>query len=279
MRFIIKLENRSQQQLPVNYQYPLSAWIYRVFNRADSTFAEWLHHHGYSFDGNRRFKLFAFSGLQLDSARFSKSPLPSLIVPPGTHRWVVSFMMEEAAGQFIKALFTDQELSVGAQGLSASFNITGVEQSATPVFGETVSFGCLSPVVISKPRETASGRLIAQYLPPDDKSYSQLLHDNLLRRYIAAKVSKITGIVRNRTEREVLADLPFDPGLWQFNVLSNPRSRLQTIKEGTEAETKIKGFMYDFEITAPPELLQLAYNAGLGEKGSLGFGCINEKTS
>ena len=55
-----------------------------------------------------------------------------------------------------------------------------------------------------------------------------------------------------------------------------PQSRLITIKGGTNAETKIRGYTkFRLEVTAPDEMIELALGAGLGggcaprPKGSL----------
>lgn len=50
--------------LPINYHYPVSAWIYSRICSADIAFAEWLHENGYSLD-SKHFKLFTFSELYL----------------------------------------------------------------------------------------------------------------------------------------------------------------------------------------------------------------------
>ncbi|CDF58751.1 CRISPR-associated endoribonuclease Cas6 [Thermobrachium celere] len=37
---------------------------------------------------------------------------------------------------------------------------------------------------------------------------------------------------------------------------------------------KIKGYLVDCEITGNPELIEVAYECGLGDRNSLGFGMI-----
>ncbi|MER3523977.1 MAG: hypothetical protein C4326_07890 [Ignavibacteria bacterium] len=51
-------------------------------------------------------------------------------------------------------------------------------------------------------------------------------------------------------------------------------SKLITIQQGHDDETKVRGFMCPLMIKGNPELIRLAYESGLGEKGSLGFGFI-----
>jgi CRISPR-associated endoribonuclease Cas6 len=35
----------------------------------------------------------------------------------------------------------------------------------------------------------------------------------------------------------------------------------------------VRGYLCEFELQAPAELLRLGFQAGFGEKNSLGFGC------
>ena len=51
------------------------------------------------------------------------------------------------------------------------------------------------------------------------------------------------------------------------------KSRLETIKAGTNAETKVRGYQYAFKLKAPEPLVRIGLLAGFGEKNSLGFGC------
>ena len=52
MHFLLTLSTDSyRQHLPVNYQYPLSAVIYQILQRADSGYAAFLHNSGYKKEG------------------------------------------------------------------------------------------------------------------------------------------------------------------------------------------------------------------------------------
>jgi len=51
-------------------------------------------------------------------------------------------------------------------------------------------------------------------------------------------------------------------------------TKLITIREGREGETKVRGFMCPVTIEGDERLIRLAYESGLGEKNSMGFGMI-----
>jgi CRISPR-associated endoribonuclease Cas6 len=54
-----------------------------------------------------------------------------------------------------------------------------------------------------------------------------------------------------------------------------PQQRLITIKGGTEAETKIRGYTkFRLRVSAPVEMLEVALGAGLGLYNAQGMGCV-----
>ncbi len=70
----IKIEFKlsgKRQVLPMNYQYPVSAWIYKVLARGDNQFSEFLHEQGFCMENQKTFKLFTFSNFMFptDKAR------------------------------------------------------------------------------------------------------------------------------------------------------------------------------------------------------------------
>jgi len=46
------------------------------------------------------------------------------------------------------------------------------------------------------------------------------------------------------------------------------------IKAGRKEETQVRGYVFTFRLEADRELLKVGYEAGVGEKGSLGFGFV-----
>jgi CRISPR-associated endoribonuclease Cas6 len=59
-----------------------------------------------------------------------------------------------------------------------------------------------------------------------------------------------------------------------FRLLSAPKEKKIIIKAGTPEETKVRAYLFDFELQAPVPLLEFGYDAGFGEKNSTGFGCV-----
>lgn len=57
---LILNKNKSNAVIPINYQYPLSAAIYKILQKGDSEYAQFLHEEGYG----KGYKFFTFSDLK-----------------------------------------------------------------------------------------------------------------------------------------------------------------------------------------------------------------------
>ena len=105
------------------------------------------------------------------------------------------------------------------------------------------------------------GKKHPQYLSPDEGEYAQRFAQNLLNKHkTLVEESSYT-----------LDDISF-----RLIRRGKPYSRLVTMKAFTPEESKVKGYLYDFELKAPAELLQLGLEAGFGEDNAMGFGCCLE---
>ena len=111
MRFKLVLEKTSKKGiLPINYQYPLSACIYKVIQSADEEFSRFLHTDGYAL-GHKKFKLFTFSPLRIYPFRVLKE-YQRLEMTSDYAELEVRFMIDKAAESFITGLFHNQHLRI-----------------------------------------------------------------------------------------------------------------------------------------------------------------------
>jgi CRISPR-associated endoribonuclease Cas6 len=60
--------------------------------------------------------------------------------------------------------------------------------------------------------------------------------------------------------------------VFEFLQYGKSRSKLITIKPHKEA-IKVRGYLFDFRLTAPLDILEVGYHGGFGAKNSQGFGC------
>ena len=255
MRLRLTLNHPPNQILPVNYQYLISSLIYRTLGNADSEFAKQLHEHGYDF-GGKKYKLFAFSPLRpkwfdLDkrNAAFILAKSPTILE--------LSFYVDKAVQHFVMGLFKDQKFELSSGHFGAKFEVVGMEMLSRPQFEKRMRFRLQTPLCVSQKR---GGRVHATYLSPEDDGYVKLLLQNLLRKQNALIAAPVGGEVD-----KLDIDFPYD-----FRILSQPKSKLISIKG-----SKIRGFLFDFELMATEELMEVGYFSGFGGKNSsLGFGMV-----
>jgi len=252
MRFnlCLSLLDRNRNVLPVNYQYELSAWIYKVINQSDPAFADWLHNKGYSND-NKQFRLFTFSNLIVSQYEINGD---RLIIKSDKIELIISTLPEENIRHFISGIFRDREFVLGDRISNAGFRINSIEAMPSPTFTDEMSFRALSPIFVSGKLE---GQKYAQYFRPDYDGYAQLLINNLKE-----KLKVYDG-----------AELIFREYSVRLDLLSPPRQKGITIKAGTPQQSKLIGYHYNFKIKATKEFLRMGYYCGFGEKNSMGFGC------
>lgn len=264
MRFRIHIhaESKAPLVLPINYQYPVSAWIYKVIHEGDNEFAGWLHSQGY-LDQKRQYKLFTFSQLSIDKFKVEKD---RLVIRNPELSFIVSFFAEQAAEPFIKGLFKDQKGSIGDQRSKVNFRVSRIEKLNDPDFENSLTLKTRSPLVAAKTPDDKSKNAI--FLSPEDTAFPQILYNNLINKYTAWMI--------NSKKHPATMDFDNKTG-FAFHLLNKPKPRLITIKAHTPQETKVKGYIFDFQIKAPTPLLEMGYHAGFGEKNSLGFGCVEIK--
>ena len=256
MRFKLNLSmtDRKQNILPVNYQYELSAWIYKVINQGDPEFAAWLHDKGFS-DSSKQFRLFTFSNFNV---RHREILGDRLIIKADPIELIISTLPEATIQHFVMGIFRDREFRLGDRISSVGFRINSIEAMPPPVFTDEMSFRSLSPVFVSQKIE---GRKQNKHLSPLEEGYTQLLINNLKE-----KLRIFTGVESTNEASEATLEL-----------LSPPKQKGIAIKTNTPQATKLVGYHYNFKIKADAELLRIGYYTGFGEKGSQGFGCCEVK--
>ena len=259
MKFKLSLEVLHDQYgnaLPINYQYELSAVIYRILSYADSDYSAWLHDNGFQPEaGGKNFKLFAFSNLIVPNFGIDREH-QRLLLNCNTVYWYISFLPEKSTQKFIQGVFKEQVFQLGDRISKVEFAVRDIQILPPLEYQEEMTFKTLSPVCITQ-RE-ADGR--TTYLAPTAPNYEAALLKGLTARYEALYGSPYQG-----------------ESYCHFHLLSEPRSKLVKIKSDTDDQTLVRGFLYDFSLSLPEPLMYIACEGGIGEKTSLGFGMIEEQ--
>nr|NQU93136.1 CRISPR-associated endoribonuclease Cas6 [Bacteroidota bacterium] len=259
----IKIEFKlsgKRQVLPLNYQYPLSAWIYKVLERGDREFSAFLHEQGFKMENQKTFKLFTFSNLQFPRNTSRHMKRTDRLEIFADRVWLtLAFQIPVAAEKFVAGLFNDQEAEIGDRISKVEMDVGTIEMLKEPEFTERMIIHTLSPIVVTRKTENDKQE---QYLKPGDADYDFLFFKNLLDKYNAYQRQ-----MQQETES-------IDTKMLQFKCLTeNPKSQLQHIKAFTIAEVKVRGYRFDFEIIAPPALIKTGLDSGFGAMNAVGFGC------
>ncbi|MEJ7829016.1 MAG: CRISPR-associated endoribonuclease Cas6 [Segetibacter sp.] len=244
--------------LPFNYQYPLSSAIYKIIQSADAEFAAFLHNKGYG-EGNKSFKLFTFSDIK---TRFIKNG-DRMELQVGDAELIVCFYLPIAAENFIKGLFINQQLQIADSKSKTTFQVSRVESLQVSYTHNTDKYVLqpLSPLVVGK----KNSRGHYDYRSPQNEDFEDCLLHNWIEKFAAV----------NDANNEELQSLKQHVSINVLLFAHPPQSRLITIKGGTGAETKIKGYTkFRLEVTAPDAMMELALGAGLGLHNAQGMGCM-----
>ena len=253
MRFKLTLRilpGVSGKEIPINYQYELSSAIYKMMSKGDADYASWLHDNAFRVD-NKTFKLFTFS--RLSAPFIIDKNRARLVFKSDFVTWNIAFLPERSTKEFVTGIFKNQSFEIGDSMSGATFQVSEIQIMPELRYNADTIFETMSPVCISHRNE--NGR--TDYLSPEDERYTEGILSGLISRYTAFYGKPYGG--------EKYCNL---------KLLSKPKSSLITIKAGTPAATRVRGYSYKFKLELPAELMQIAYESGLGEKGSLGFGMI-----
>ncbi len=168
-------------------------------------------------------------------------------------------------------MFEKREFFIGRE--IYKFIIQQIEILPDPAFTSPMKFKTLSPITVSVAEDDIKSvdnsdkkKIIARYLKADDPKLSNALRTNLLLRYEA--------LYNRKPESDDFRCLTDEEYIRKRGGVDRV-SKLVTIKQDTPEETKVRGFRCPVTLEGNTELIKLAYDSGLGEKGSMGFGMID----
>ena len=246
MRIKILADVGDELTLPVNYNHLLTGVIYRFLAESDPEYASFLHNEGY-LAAEKHFKLFTFSQLMAERRRITGDKIHFR----STLTWYISSPVERFLSHFADTLLSEGRLSLGHRHLQ----VRDVTVPRIPRFQSEMHFRCLSPIVMSTVREW-DGKQSTHYCMPDDPVLSELIHQNLMRKYEA---------IHGRAPHDDTLTFRFDT-----DYISRRQGRVTRLVD--YKGIKIKGVMCPFRVSGSTPLIQIGYECGFGDKNSAGFG-------
>lgn len=251
MRIEISFYSENRIIIPWQYLDFLRGIFYQALNLGIPRLAKEIHNNGFLIEG-KKYKLATFSLLYPE--RYEKCS-DGLSVQ-GHITWWVSSPIEPLINALSLGLLNHPTVRFGNDWLK----VLHVRELKTPKFSESMTFTTLSPICVSTGERSDSGQFVKRFLSPpsnasisDSDDFVRILSENLERK---AKIIFGQDYSCNRA-------LLLEP-------LSTSKSKLLKIKD-----TDVRAWMMSGRISGPAELLQLAYDAGLGERNTQGFGMID----
>ena len=259
MRFRITLKLTNNSKLPYNYNYKLSSGIYNLLRFGDVEFSNFLHDVGFTVN-NKTYKLFTFS-LRFKEYRNDNEGI--ILKDPTVYLLLSSPKIDDFLKNILLASFKEQKLILNFTTTGSHvFTIEQIEEIPTPKFRNEEYFTLISPLVLSTMTEH-KGKLSQYYLRYTDNIdlINKILNSNLRNKYklINNKNYSGKGVTLN----------------WDKNFIEK-RKHKSIIKKSTfniKGNTiDIIGNLLPFTMKGDTELMRVGYEAGFGEKNSMGFG-------
>jgi CRISPR-associated endoribonuclease Cas6 len=239
MRCKVSIKKVSSGPLHYDYQYGLASMLYSKLAISNIELADKTH-------SKKGFKFYTFSNLILEDRIPVKNGLNFR-----TAHFFLSSPDPEFIRSFAEGLLLEPEFSLENNENRVSFVIERIEVLPVVQFSNKCTFRTLSPIYL-KTLRNQEDRLVEFDLYPKDSKFHENLHKNLVARYEEFYGSKI--------------DKDF------FEILNIPDFKPKRVKIENNYR---RCSLMDIYLSANKELLQFAYDSGLGEKNAMGFGCVD----
>lgn len=250
MRIRVKfIAHQKPFELPINYNYHITSLIYHVLASSSQDYSRFLHDEGYR-SGQKHFKLFTFSQLLIPKRCIEGDQIVS---DSKQMELLISSPIDEFVNHLAYGLLQQRSVKIA----SADFKIESIETLKTPDFSQEMKFKCLSPIVVSTMIKRDDG-LTPYYYRYDDPGFVEGVKKNLLKKY-----ALVYGKIPAAADLEITFDQKYIE-----------QKHRQIYKLIDYKGTKIKGVFAPFVARGAVDLMQIGYEAGFGEKGSMGFGMV-----
>lgn len=241
MQIHINLEQKKEPLvLPIHYNHLLQSAIYSTLLPENASF---FHNEGY-IAGGRRYKLFTFSRL---TGRYQVNKKQGNISFPEGMKLVISSPSKMFCHSIVNGLISANSIRIG----KVTAKVGSIKLEEPKVIDSKLALKTLSPIVTYSTLLKPDGSKYTVYFQPGEPEFNKQLTNNLKKKYQA-----------NYNDKAPAGDL---------NIKVYGSTRLHVMKY---KDIIIKGYSCSLKLFGPPELLQVALDAGLGSKNSQGFGCM-----
>lgn len=253
MRFKISLNVLPEEAgaiLPVSYQYELTACMHRLLNEDKMRFNNWLNANGLKPEDARRVKLYSLSNLYVPRIFVEGDRLH--INVPRVQVWI-SFMHNEGTEQLLRSCISNRKILLGDKKSRVAMQVGDISVVSGVEFHETMDYQSMSPVVVAGMRPNGS----VEFLDPVNEVFGHFMFDGIVERWEYLHKQPWTG------SRE-----------HSFTMITEPRRKGIYIHHFSPQEQKVIGYLLKFRATMDPQLQEVAYHLGIGDRIEQGFGYL-----
>ncbi len=253
MRIKVTFKNpKRKTTLPINTNYYLVKLIknltYEYRRYLSSLLPKEKHERG--------FDVYTFSQLIIPDRKIEDFMISVL---SAEFYWYVSSPYYQFLGILAKELRTQKRVRL----YNDYFEVKNVHFVPVPEFSENeAQFTCLSPMTVVK-KEGRNGHTIKRYIFPDQEDFYSTLEKDLKYKFKIINKKKIDKIDFN---------MEFDQ---EYVKRKNNRiTKVITLEREKRNQEQVRCVLAPFKIKAAPEVLQMIYDAGIGQMNDLGFGMV-----
>ena len=260
MRIKITFTNLNDETyLPINTNY----YLVKLINQLTFEYRRYLNSLLSKNKNSNIFDMYTFSQLIIPDRKIVNFEIG--VLSPEFH-WYVSSPYYQFLGLITRELHQRKTVRIA----NRSFGVKNVSFLSSPTFGDTTErFTCLSPVAVyrsqNNDRSPAAFHLRGGYVLPDESEYLKFIKRDLIEKYNTIKNEEIDNLD---------FDLQYDPAY--IRKRNNRITKIITLENGEPVPEQVCGVLAPLQIKASPDILQIIYDAGLGQLNNFGFGMVEK---
>jgi len=261
LRLKLSLSTLQNSTLSVNFNYALSAAIYKYLHFSSPEFSSFLHNKGYVTNG-KSYKLFSFA-LRFNDFTISNNKI--FINNSKAELFITSPIVDDFIKNFILSSFNKGEFEIFAEGINTKFFIELMEAIPDKDFNKKEKFKLLSPLVLSTVKEF-EGKQSQYYLRyyDDINIIERVFNQNLFNKY---------KLIFNKEYKDEPLKFEWDTNFINKRISHKKRiTKKITIPKPKNIRINLIGNVAPFYLSGNPELIKIGYDCGFGQNNSLGFG-------
>ncbi|AER65981.1 CRISPR-associated protein, Cas6 family [Thermovirga lienii DSM 17291] len=248
LRLRVKFKIKPGSTIDFNYQWHITAMVYKVLSVSAPEFSKQLHDSGYPHLAGPDFKFFTFSTLW--AGRGATTVVGKrLCFESDSLLWRFDTPVAVVSSLLAEGLMSLGEVRIG----SLNAEVGQIIDEPMPDFSDGfATFSCISPLVSSVP----DAKLGHKYLDPKDNQFWEVLRGNLIKKWETLYRKPFQGEVKLQPD-------------WEY-IKTRKTSKLISLK----GRYLIRGHLVPFAVEGAPQIIALGYSAGFGGRNSLGFGMV-----